>query len=225
MLTSTSSNSGDVNHSCAISSRCAEVRRAELLVLRHLEVRVRELAVLRELLLVGEVVAVAPHEVVARVLVDEHLAAGHGAERGPADERLDRPREVVVQRGERDVRRRVRVVDRVRDPVLHDRLARVELPAEERVDEPRDRDHLLAELRREEVVAYLVPVVHRPRRVEPHRHRLGADRERAHEDVEVLERGLQVHHPLARLVVARAELLRRARRARRRPTGRRRTAS
>ena len=69
---------------------------------------------------------------------------------------------------------------------------------------------LVAELGRQEVVADLVAVVHRPRRVEPHRHRLGADRERAHEDVEVLERGLQVHHPLARLVVARAQLLGRA---------------
>ena len=57
---------------------------------------------------------------------------------------------------------------------------------------------------------HLVAVVHRLRRVEPHRHRLGADRERADEDVEVFERGLQVHHPLARLVVARAQLLGRA---------------
>ena len=71
----------------------------------------------------------------------------------------------------------------------------------------RDREDLVAELRRQEVVPHLVAVVHRPRRVEPHRHRLGADRERAHEDVEPLERGLQVHHPLARLVVARAQLV------------------
>src|SRR4051812_35815342 len=45
-----------------------ESRRTELLVLVHLEVGVGELAVLRELLLVAEVVSVAPDEVVPRVL-------------------------------------------------------------------------------------------------------------------------------------------------------------
>src|SRR5205814_9990043 len=120
-----------------------------------------------------------------------------------------RPREVVVQRRECDVGRRVRVVDRIGNAVLDDRLAGVELPAEERVHEPRDADDLIAELGREEVVPNLVAVVHRPAGVEPHRHRLGADRERAYEHVEALERRLQVHHPLARLVVTRTELLRR----------------
>ena len=103
---------------------------------------------------------------------------------------------------QRDVGRGVRVVDRVRHAVLDDRLARVELPAEERVDEPADRHDLVAELGREEVVVDLVAVVHRPVGLEAHHHRLGADREAAREDVEVLDRRLQVHQPLARLVVA-----------------------
>ena len=53
----------------------------------------------------------------------------------------------------------------------------------------------------------LVALVHRPVGLEVHDHRLGADRERAREHVEVLDRGLQVHQPLAGLVVARAQLV------------------
>ncbi len=52
----------------------------------------------------------------------------------------------------------------------------------------------------------LVAVVHRPVRLEVHDHRLGADREAAREDVEVLDRRLQVHQPLARGVVHRVQL-------------------
>src|SRR4051794_40950795 len=113
-----------------------ELRVAELAVAVDVEVVLGECAVPVELLGVGQVVAVTDLEVGARVLVDAHPAALDRAERAPADERLDRPREVVVQRRERDVRRRVRVVDRIDDAVLHERLARVELPAEERVHEP-----------------------------------------------------------------------------------------
>src|SRR5829696_446868 len=166
-----------------------EVAPAELLVALDLEIVVGETAVALELLLVRERLVVADLEVVACRLVDRHRPFRRDAERRPPHERLHRPREVVVQRRQRDVGRRVRVVDRVRDTVLHDRLARVELPAEERIHEPRDRHDLVPELRREEVVPHVVAVVHRLRRVEPHRHRLRADRERADEDVEVLERG------------------------------------
>ena len=55
----------------------------------------------------------------------------------------------------------------------------------------------------------LVAVVQRPVGVEVHHHRLGADREAAREDVEVLDRGLQVHQPLARRVVDGVQLGRR----------------
>ena len=72
----------------------------------------------RELLLVGEVLAVADLEVVAACLVDPHPPAGRRAERRPADERLHRPREVVVQARQRDVGRGVRVVDREATPSL-----------------------------------------------------------------------------------------------------------
>ena len=53
----------------------------------------------------------------------------------------------------------------------------------------------------------LVAVVHRPVGLEVHHHRLGADREAAREDVEVLDRRLQVHQPLARGVVDGVELV------------------
>ena len=174
---------------------------AEIVVLGHLEVRVGEPPVLRQLLLVGQVLAVADLEVVPGRLVDPHLPPGRRAERRPADERADRPREVVVQARQGDVRRRVRVVDRRGDAVLDDRLAGVELPAEERVHEPADRHDLVAGLGGEEVVVDLVAVVHRPVGLEVHHHRLGADREATSEDVEVLDRGLQVHQPLAGGVV------------------------
>ena len=72
--------------------------------------------------------------------------AGDEAERAPLQQRLDRPREVVVQARERDVGRRVGVVDRVDLVAAHQALARVELPAEERVDQAADRQHLVAEL-------------------------------------------------------------------------------
>ena len=54
----------------------------------------------------------------------------------------------------------------------------------------------------------LVAVVHRPVWLEVHHHRLGPDREAAGEDVEVLDRGLQVHQPLAGGVVDGVQLRR-----------------
>src|SRR5262245_57091300 len=65
-----------------------EVRGAELAVAVDIEVVLGQLAVAVEFLLVGQVVAVADVEVGARILVDAHSPADHGAERGPADERL-----------------------------------------------------------------------------------------------------------------------------------------
>ena len=51
-----------------------------------------------------------------------------------------------------------------------------------------------------------VAVVHRLLGPEVHDHRLGADRERAREVVVALDRGLEVHQPLARLVVGAVQL-------------------
>ena len=112
---------------------------AEVAVAVDLEVLVGQLAVGGELLLVGEVLAVADLEVAPGVEVQPRLAAGDRAERAPLQQRAHRPREVVVQARQRDVGRRVGVVDRVRLGAAHERLAGVELPAEERVDQPRDR--------------------------------------------------------------------------------------
>ena len=105
-----------------------------------------------------------------------------------------------------DVRARVRVVDRVDLAVADQRLAAVELPAEEGVDRPADGHDLAAGLRAEEVVVDLVAVVERAVGLEPHDHRLGADREAAGEDVEAVDRGLEVHQAPAGLVVAGGEL-------------------
>ena len=207
------SKSGEAKYSSAISSMCARARRAELLVLRDLEERVGELAVLHELLLVRRDRRGRRRRSSRACSARSHSAVGRRAERAPLDERLHRPREVVVQRRQRDVRRRVRVVDRMHLAALDERLARVELPAEERVHEPRDRHDLAPDLRRQEIVLHRVALVHRRVRAEVQRHRLGADRKRAHEDVEAVDCGLQVHQALAGLVVAapaarRAELTR-----------------
>ena len=179
---------------------------AEVAVAVDLEVLVGERAVGGELLRVGEVLAVADLEVAAGVEVEPRLAAGDDAERAPLQQRAHRPREVVVEARDRDVGRRVGVVDRVGVVAADQRLAGVELPAEERVDEPADREHLVADLGREEVVVDGVAVVHRLLGPEVHDHRLGADRERAREVVVALDRGLEVHQPLARLVVGAVQL-------------------
>ena len=106
-----------------------------------------------------------------------------------------------MEADERDVRRGVRIVDRVGLPVLDDRLAGVELPAEERVHEAADDGDLPLELGRKDVELDLVAVVAVRAGVVAHDARLRPDGEAAGEDIEVLDARLQVHHPLARLVV------------------------
>ena len=112
-----------------------------------------------------------------------------------------------MQRGDRDVRAGVGVVDRVDRAALDQRLAGVELPAEERVHDPPDRHDLVADLGGEEVVVDGVARVHRLVRVEVHHHRLGADRQRPGEHVVALDGGLQVHQHLAGLVVGAVQLV------------------
>src|SRR5215211_3293489 len=124
---------------------------AELAIVVGVEVRVREAPVRGHHVVVGEILAVADGELVGRRLVDAHRASAREAEERPLDERGDRPREVVVQARERHVRGCVRVVDRIDDAVLDDRFGRVELPAEEGVHEPAERDHLEADVGSEEL--------------------------------------------------------------------------
>ena len=128
-------------------------------------------------------------------------------EHRPPHQRRHRPREVVVQGGQRDVRARVGVVDRVHLAARDEVLARVELPPEERVHQPGDRHDLLADLGGEEPVRDLVPVVHRQLGPELHHHRLRPDRQRAREDVVAVDRLLQVHQPLPRDVVGRVQVV------------------
>jgi hypothetical protein len=106
-----------------------------------------------------------------------------------------------VQARQGDVGRRIRIVDREDVVASHERLARVELPAEEGVDELRDRHDLVSLFRREEVVSHLVAVVLRTLRLEPHDHRLRADRQRPREHVEAVDRPLHVHQLLPGRVV------------------------
>ena len=105
-----------------------------------------------------------------------------------------------MQAGQRHVRAGVGVVDGIDLAALDQGLAGVELPPEEAVDQPPDRHHLGPGLRREEVVVDRVAQVHGLVRLEAHDHRLGADRQRAGEDV-VVDGLLQVHEHLAALVV------------------------
>ena len=105
-----------------------------------------------------------------------------------------------MQARERHVGTGVGVVDRVDLAAFDQRLARVELPPEERVDQPPDRHRLVPGLRGQEAVVDRVAQVHGLVRPELHDHRLGADGQRTGEDV-VVDGLLQVHEHLAAGVV------------------------
>ncbi len=102
-----------------------------------------------------------------------------------------------MEAGEGDVRAGVGVVDRVDRPVLHQRLAGVELPPEEGVDQPADRHGLVPGRRIQESVVHRVAGVHRLVRVEAHDHRLSPDRQAPGEHVITGHRLLEVHQTLA----------------------------
>jgi hypothetical protein len=76
---------------------------AEVLVALDLEVLVGEPAIAGQLLLVRQVLAIADLEVVPHVEVDPRRAVRDDAEHAPAQQRLHRPREVVVQARDRHV--------------------------------------------------------------------------------------------------------------------------
>jgi hypothetical protein len=111
-----------------------------------------------------------------------------------------------VQRGHRDIGAGVGVVDRVDLVAGDEHLRRVELPAEEGVDDPADRhgSRSAADSERKSWTR------HTGRawacRAEVDDHRLGADRERARELL-VLDGRLQVHEHLAGLVVGPVQLV------------------
>src|SRR5581483_4000751 len=84
-----------------------------------LEVGVGKRPVGGQLLAVGDPRRVRDLEVLLRRQVKARPAARDEREQGPLDQRLHRPREVVVQAGESHVRTRVRVVDRVDLAGLH----------------------------------------------------------------------------------------------------------
>src|SRR5207237_753899 len=147
----------------------------------------------------------ADYEVSALILFDRHQTPGDDAEGTPLDERLDRPREVVVQARQRDVGRRVRVVDRMHLAAADERLARVEVPAEERVHEAGDRHDLPPGLGREKVVVDDVALVHRRVRVEVHRHPPSAGRARAAEHRVAFHRRRQGHRAVRAVLLHRLE--------------------
>ncbi len=106
-----------------------------------------------------------------------------------------------MQARESDVWAGIGVVDGVHLAASHEGLAGVELPPEERVDEPSDGHDLGSRARRQEAVLDRIAQVHGLVRLKAHDHRLGADRQRAGEHVVVVDRLLQVHQHLAALVI------------------------
>ena len=80
-----------------------EAAGTEVAVAVGVEVLIGQPAVGGELLLVGQVVAVADLEVTTAVEVELRAATGHEAEGGPLQERLHRPWEVVVKARQRDI--------------------------------------------------------------------------------------------------------------------------
>ena len=130
------------------------------------------------------------------------------AQNAPGDEGPDRPREVVVEAHERDVGRRVRIVDQ-------GRLIALTITSQELNSQRKNAltSRLIVStsrwrLGREEVRLGAVAVVPVGGGVMPGDEGLRPDREAAREHVEVLDGGLHVHQPLARVLVGEAELLR-----------------
>ena len=95
----------------------------------------------------------------------------------------------------------IREVDRVPDAVLAERLAGVELPAEERVDGERHLAEMLLLRVADEVGLRRVAVVERRLGVVEDVVRLRAEADAAHEAIEAVHRGLEMHDRLAALVV------------------------
>ena len=188
-------------NSHATSSRCGEVLRAELLEARGLEALVGDRGVARELLAVRHVLRGG--DLVERLPVERraHRPLRRRAEERPADVRLHQPREVAVQRRDLRVGARVREVDRVPDAVLAQRLARVEVPAEERVDRQRDVAQELRLLGGDEVLCPSCSDRGAARPGRSGRVRLRPEADAAHEAVERVHRRLQVHDRLAALLV------------------------
>ena len=184
-----------------------QVRGAELVEAVGLHALVGDLCVALEALAVREVLLGDGEEGVPAE-VGGLLALGGGAEDGPADHVLDEVREVVVQRGDLEVGAGVGEVDRVEDAVLAQRLAGVELPAEERVDGEAGvgEDRPLLAVDEEEVD--LVAVVEGGAGVVLDDVDLRSDADGADEQVEGVDGLLQVHDPLAGLLVGAAQLLR-----------------
>ena len=184
-----------------------QVRGAELVEAVGLHALVGDLCVALEALAVREVLLGDGEEGVPAE-VGGLLALGGGAEDGPADHVLDEVREVVVQRGDLEVGAGVGEVDRVEDAVLAQRLAGVELPAEERVDGEAGvgEDRPLLAVDEEEVD--LVAVVEGGAGVVLDDVDLRSDADGADEQVEGVDGLLQVHDPLARFFVGSAQLLR-----------------
>ena len=183
-----------------------QVGGAEVLVALGVEVGVGQLAVFAQLLPVGQARLVGDGEVAVGLQVEPGPAPRHQREDGPLDQGLHRPGEVVVQAGQGDVGAGVGVVDGVDVAAGDQGLAGVELPPEERVDQLPDRHHLEPGVRGQEVVLDRVAQVHGLVRLELHHHGLGADGQRAGEDV-VVDGLLQVHEHLAAGVVGRVQFV------------------
>ena len=177
----------------------------EVGVARGIEVGIGQVPVDGQLAVVGQAGLVRDGEEPLGLQVQAGLAPADQGEHAPLDQGLHGPGEVVVQASQGDVGAGVGVVDGVHLVAGDQRLARVELPLEERVDQPADRHHLVADLRGQEGVVDRVARVHGQFGLEAHDHGLGADRQRAGEHV-VVDGLLQVHEHLAAGVVGGVQL-------------------
>ena len=173
---------------------------AELVELVGLKAPAGDRRVGGELVGVGER-RVGDLEVRRPIEVHRHRPLRRRTEDRPAQVGGDEPGEVVVQRGDLRVGAGVGEIDRPPLAVLAQRLAGVELPAEERVDRQRRVDECLALLLGHAAVVHRVAVVQRCRRVVADQPGLRSEADAADEQVVRLDGPLQMQQVRAALVV------------------------
>src|SRR5262249_60635712 len=113
-----------------------QVRGAELAVVVDGEVGIGEAQVAGQLLAVIQVTVVTDLEIAAGVDVQPRLPGGRQAVHRPLQQGLDGPGEVVVQRGDRDVRAGGGVVDRVGVVAPEEHVVGGELPPAKGGEDP-----------------------------------------------------------------------------------------
>src|SRR5215472_6286202 len=166
-----------------------EMLRAELLEAPGLEALFGQRRVGLELVREG-LLGRGDLEVRLPVQVGPHLTPRGRAKYRPADVRLDQPGKVEMERGNLGVGAGVGEVDRMPYAAAAQRLAGIELPAEEGVDGERQRAQMLDLGRRHEAGLHRIAIVQGCVRVIGNATGLRSHANAAHEQVPVLDRGL-----------------------------------